>query len=56
MVYVVNEDNTIHIVPVELGLETDLYTEVISDELTEGQTIVLSPSLTLTEGMSVMPQ
>ena len=56
VVYVVNEDNTIHIVPVELGLETDLYTEVISDELTEGQTIVLSPSLTLTEGMSVMPQ
>ncbi len=56
VVYVVNEDNTIHIVPVQLGLETDLYTEVISDELTEGQTIVLSPSLTLTEGMSVMPQ
>lgn len=56
VVYVVNEDNTIHIVPVELGLETDLYTEVISDELAEGQTIVLSPSLALTEGMSVMPQ
>lgn len=56
VVYVVNEDNTIHIVPVELGLETDLYTEIISDELTEGQTIVLSPSLTLAEGMSVMPQ
>ncbi len=56
VVYVVNEDNTIHIVPVELGLETDLYTEVISDELTEGQTIVLSPSLSLAEGMSVMPQ
>lgn len=56
VVYVVNEDNTIHIVPVELGLETDLYTEIISDELTEGQTIVLSPSLSLAEGMSVMPQ
>lgn len=56
VVYVVNEDNTIHIVPVELGLETDLYTEVKSDELAEGQTIVLSPSLALTEGMSVMPQ
>ncbi len=56
VVYVVNEDNTIHIVPVELGLETDLYTEIISDELTEGQTIVLSPSLSLAEGMSVMTQ
>lgn len=56
VVYVVNEDNTIHIVPVELGLETDLYTEVKSDELAEGQTIVLSPSLALEEGMSVMPQ
>lgn len=56
VVYVVNEDNTIHIVPVELGLETDLYTEVKSDELAEGQTIVLSPSLALEEGTSVMPQ
>ena len=56
VVYVVNEDNTIHIVPVELGLETDLYVEIKDGELKEGQTIVLNPSLALTEGMAVVPQ
>jgi len=56
VVYVVQEDNTIHIVPVELGLETDLYVEIKGGELTEGQTIVLNPSASLTEGASVLPQ
>ena len=56
VVYVVNEDNTIHIVPVELGLETDLYVEIKDGDLKEGQTIVLNPSLALTEGMAVLPQ
>lgn len=56
VVYVVKDDNTIHIVPVELGLETDLYVEIKGGELEEGQTIVMNPSLALTEGMSVLPQ
>ena len=56
VVYVVNEDNTIHIVPVKLGLETDLYVEIKDGDLKEGQTIVLNPSLALTEGMNVLPQ
>ena len=56
VVYVVNEDNTIHIVPVKLGLETDLYVEIKGGELKEGQTIVLNPSPALTEGMAVLPQ
>lgn len=56
VVYVVQEDNTIHIVPVELGLETDLYVEIKGGELTEGQMIVLNPSASLTEGASVLPQ
>ena len=56
VVYVVNEDNTIHIVPVKLGLETDLYVEIKGGDLKEGQTIVLNPSLALTEGMNVLPQ
>lgn len=56
VVYVVNEDNTIHIVPVELGLETDLYVEIKGGELKEGQTIVLNPSPALTEGTAVVPQ
>ncbi|MGM9917092.1 efflux RND transporter periplasmic adaptor subunit [Anaerotignum sp.] len=56
VVYVVNGDNTIHIVPVELGLETDLYVEIKGGELKEGQTIVLNPSPALTEGMAVVLQ
>ncbi|MGN0133425.1 MAG: efflux RND transporter periplasmic adaptor subunit [Anaerotignum sp.] len=56
VVYVVNEDNTIRIVPVELGLETDLYVEIKGGELKEGQTIVLNPSPALTEGVAVVPQ
>lgn len=56
VVYVVKEDNTIQIVPVTVGLETDLLIEIQSGELTEGQQIVLNPSLALTEGMSVIPQ
>lgn len=56
VVYAVKEDNTIHIVPVKIGLETDLLIEVQESELTEGQQIVLNPSLALTEGMTVIPQ
>lgn len=56
VVYVVNEDNTIHIVPVTVGLETDLLIEIKDGGLTEGQQIVLNPSLELTDGMTVIPQ
>lgn len=56
VVYVVNEDSTIHIVPVTVGLETDLLIEIQDSELKEGQQIVLNPSLALTEGMTVIPQ
>ncbi|MDD3395319.1 MAG: efflux RND transporter periplasmic adaptor subunit [Anaerotignum sp.] len=56
VVYVVKEDNTIHIVPITIGLETDLLIEVQEGELTEGQQIVLNPNLALTEGMTVIPQ
>lgn len=56
VVYVVKEDSTIKIIPVKIGLETDLLVEVQGDGLTEGQQIVLSPSLALTEGMTVIPQ
>ena len=56
VVYAVKEDNTIKIIPVKIGLETDLLVEVQGDGLTEGQQIVLNPSLALTEGMTVIPQ
>ncbi len=55
-IYTVTEQGTVHIVPVKTGLETDLQAEVTSDELTEGQTIILNPSLALTEGMAVVAQ
>lgn len=55
-IYTMTEQGTVHIVPVKMGLETDLEAEVTSDELTEGQTIILNPSLALTEGMAVVAQ
>lgn len=55
-VYTVTEEGTVHIVPVTVGLETDLQAEVKSDELAEGQTIILNPSLALAEGTAVIAQ
>ncbi len=42
-------------VPVELGLEGDFNTEVISGELAEGDKVVLSPTFDMTDGMEVAP-
>ncbi len=55
-IYTVTEEGTVHIVPVTVGLETDLQAEVKSDALAEGQTIVLNPSLALAEGTAVIAQ
>ena len=55
-VYTVTEQGTVHIVPVTLGLETDLLAEVKSDALTEGQTVILNPGFALTEGIAVTAQ
>lgn len=54
-VFVLNDDNSIKSVIVKLGLETDLETEIISDELTDGLKIVINPDLSLTDGMTVKP-
>ena len=54
-VYALNEDNTIRGIPVEIGLETDLESEVTGGELTEGMKIVVNPNELFTEGMSVTP-
>lgn len=56
VIYTMTEQGTVHIVPVKTGLETDLEVEVTAQELTEGQTIILNPSLALTEGMAVVAQ
>lgn len=54
-VFVLNEDNTIKSVKVELGLETDLETEIKTNELINGMKIVINPDLSLSEGMLVKP-
>lgn len=55
-VYTVTDAGTVHIVPVTLGLETDLQAEIKSDEIKEGQTIILNPGAAMTEGMAVTVQ
>lgn len=54
-VYTVTEAGTVHIVPVTVGLETDLEAE-IKGEIAEGAKIILNPGLGLTEGMAVLAQ
>lgn len=49
----VQPDNTLHIIPVILGLESDLEVEIISEELQEDDLIVMAPELGMTEGMAV---
>lgn len=52
-IYSVTPEGTIHIIPVTCGLETDVMTEVKSDEISVGTQVVLNPELSLTEGMPV---
>lgn len=54
-IYILNEDNSLKSIPVEIGLETDLETEIKSTELTEGMKIIVNPDITFTEGMIVTP-
>ena len=54
-VFALNDDNTIKSIAVETGLETDLETEVKSDEFREGMKIVVNPDLSFTDGMIVKP-
>ena len=54
-IYTLNEDNTISGIPVEIGLETDLESEVTGDGLAEGMKIVVNPNEAFVEGMSVIP-
>ena len=50
----IKEDNTLEKVPVELGVESVLDIEIISDKVQENDRIVLSPTPDLTDGMSVI--
>ncbi|HHZ00520.1 MAG TPA: hypothetical protein GYA03_05440, partial [Tissierellia bacterium] len=53
-IYILNEDNTLKSIPVEIGLETDLESEIIGD-LSEGMRYVINPDETFQEGMTVIP-
>jgi RND family efflux transporter MFP subunit len=53
-IFVVKNDNTLKAVPVTVGVEGSLYLELISDELHDGDRIVLSPSFELSDGMTVL--
>ncbi len=50
----IKEDSTIEIIPVELGVESPLKIEVISEALQENDKVVLNPTPELTDGMSVI--
>jgi len=54
-IYILNDDNSLKSIPVEIGLETDLETEIKSSELTEGMKVVVNPDITFIDGMIVTP-
>lgn len=56
VIYTVTEQNTIHIVPVSILLETDLYAAVEAEGLNEGTNVILNPDLSMTEGAAVSIQ
>ena len=53
-IYILNEDNTLSSIPVGIGLETDLESE-ITGEITEGMKFVINPDETFKDGMTVIP-
>lgn len=54
-VFTLNDDNTVKSIKVETGLETDLDTEILSEELKEGMSIIANPDNSYTDGMIVAP-
>lgn len=54
-IYIINDDNSLKSIPVEIGLETDLESEIKSTELVEGMKVVGNPDITFTDGMIVTP-
>lgn len=56
VIYTVTEQNTVHIVPVTILLETDLYAAVEAEGLQEGTNVILNPDLSMTEGAVVTIQ
>jgi len=54
-IYILNDDNSLKSIPVEIGLETDLETEIKSAELTKGMKVIVNPDTTFIDGMIVTP-
>ncbi len=54
-IYTLNSDNSLKSIPVKIGLETDLETEIQGSDLTEGMKIVINPDNTFTDGTVVTP-
>ncbi|MDD4781117.1 MAG: efflux RND transporter periplasmic adaptor subunit [Tissierellia bacterium] len=54
-IFILNNDNSLKSIPVEVGLETDLESEISSHELTEGMKVIVNPDMTFTDGMVINP-
>ena len=53
---VITASNTIHWIPVTIGLENDLEIAVQSNELNEGMSVIQTPSLSMIEGTPIISQ
>lgn len=54
-IFKVNKDNTTKKIPVKTGVENDIETQIISDKLSQGDKIILSPDQDMPDGTVVMP-
>lgn len=54
-IFVLNDDNSLKSIPVEIGLETDLESQIKSSELAKGMKVVINPEPTFSDGMIVIP-
>ncbi len=48
------ENNTVKLIPVETGVESDVAVEVKGEGLTDGLSYIISPDVSMTDGMAVM--
>ena len=51
---VLADNSTVHLIPVTVGLESDLEAQIVADELKDGLPIIINPSAAFTEGMPVL--
>ena len=56
VIYTVDENNTVHILPVATGMENEFYIAVSAEGLTEGMQVITFPDPSLQEGTIVQVQ